>query len=145
MIAVGEPLPRIERAEALDGRKVRIGWRSGETRVVDLAPVIASRRIFRPLRDDDELFRSLRVAEYGNAIEWASDLDLSALWLDRLPSAEFDNRDFRAAMAALDMTLDGMAAALGLSRRLIADYRKTRPIPRHVALATRYLLDHKGA
>jgi len=36
--------------------------------------------------------------------------------------------------------LDGMAARLGVARRLIADYRKDKPIPKVVALATRQLL-----
>jgi hypothetical protein len=35
-----------------------------------------------------------------------------------------------------------MAAALEISRRLVADYRKDKPIPRHIALATRYLIEH---
>jgi hypothetical protein len=34
---------------------------------------------------------------------------------------------------------------LGVSRRLIADYRKNKPIPRLVALATRYLLERRRA
>lgn len=145
IIAVGSSLPRIARAEVLDGRKVRIIWQSGESKVVDLAPALESRRIYIPLRHDDALFRSLRVSDYGNAIEWGDALDFSAVWLARLPPAEFQNADFRAAMTALDMTLDGMAAALGISRRMIAEYRKDKPIPRHIGLATRYLLDHRGA
>ncbi|MFB9952628.1 hypothetical protein ACFFP0_27600 [Rhizobium puerariae] len=42
------------------------------------------------------------------------------------------------------MSLEGMASALEISRRLVADYRKDKPIPRHVALATRYLVEHRG-
>ena len=33
------------------------------------------------------------------------------------------------------------ALALDISRRLVADYRKDKPIPRHIAFATRYLVD----
>src|SRR6186713_150931 len=80
VISVGEPLPRIAGAVPLDGRKVKIMWRSGETSVVDLAPALASRRIYIPLRDNDELFKTLRVSEYGNAIEWDGGLDFSAVW-----------------------------------------------------------------
>ena len=144
IIAVGDPLPRIASARPLDGRKVAVTWRAGGTRVVDLAPALASRRIYIPLREDDALFSTLRVSEYGDAIEWDGGLDFSAVWLDRLPSVEFDNAAFRKAMDELDMSLDGMAAQLEISRRLVADYRKDKPIPRHIALATRYLVEHRA-
>lgn len=143
IVSVGDPLPRIKEAVPLDGRLVRIVWRSSETKTVDLAPALASRRIYIPLRDDDAFFKTLRVSEYGNAIEWDGGLDFSAVWLDRLPSTEFDNAAFRKAMDDLDMSLDGMAAQLGISRRLVADYRRDKPIPRHIALATRYLVEHQ--
>jgi hypothetical protein len=145
LIVAGAPLPRLAAAEPLDGRKVRLTWVSGEPTIVDLAPVLASRRIYIPLREDDALFRSMRVAEWGNAIEWGGDLELSAVWLSRLPPVVFDNEDFRRAMDHLGMTLDGMAAALEVSRRLVADYRKNKPVPRHIGLAVRYLLEHHGA
>ncbi len=144
IIQVGTPLPRIAEAVPLDGRKVRITWTTGESVTIDIAPVLHSRRVYIPLRQDDALFRSLRVSAYGNAIEWNDDVDLSAVWLARLPSVLFDNEDFRKAMDALGMTLDGMAEALEVSRRLVADYRKDRPIPRHISLATRYLVEHQG-
>lgn len=145
MITVGKPLPRIAGAVQLDGRKVKVMWRDGRTKIVDLAPALASRRIFIPLREDDELFRTLHVNEVGNAIEWdGPDLEFSAVWLDRLPEAEFTNDEFREAMSELDLSLDGMAASLGISRRLIASYRKDKPIPKHVGYATRYLVGRLG-
>lgn len=142
IISAGKPLPRIAGAVPLEGRKVKVMWQSGETKVVDLAPALASRRIYMPLRDNDELFRTLRVSEYGDAIEWdgSPDLEFSAIWLDHLPEAEFSNADFRQAMDRLGLTLDGMAANLDISRRKVADYRKDSPIPKHIAYATRYLV-----
>jgi hypothetical protein len=139
-IAVGAPLPRLAGAVPLDGRMVKVMWRSGKTSVVDLAPALASRRAYIPLRNDDELFRTLRVSEYGNAVEWDGGLDFSAAWLSRLPEAEFTNADFRQAMEQLHLSLDGMAAMLDISRRKVAEYRKDDPIPKHIAYATRYLL-----
>lgn len=141
LISVGAVLPRIRTAEPLDGRLVRITWASGRVQVVDLAPALLSRRVFIPLREDHQLFRSLQVDEFGNAINWPGGLDFSALWLSKLPAVDFDNADFRHAMDELGMTLDGMAAALEISRRQVADYRKAKPIPRSVAYATRYLVD----
>jgi hypothetical protein len=139
IVSVGAPLPRIGSAEPLDGRKVLITWRNGETKTVDLAPALASRRIYMPLRSDDALFQSLHVSEFGDAIEWDGGLDFSASWLERLPSVGFTNADFRAAMSELGLSLEGMAAALEISRRLVAEYRKDKPIPHHIALATQYL------
>jgi hypothetical protein len=126
----------------LEGRQVKLVWKDGGTKVVDLAPSLASRRVFIPLRTDDDLFHTLRASEYGDALEWdGPDLEFPASWLDRLADCEFSNEDFRKAMDAIDLSLDGMAAELGLSRSLVAEYRKDKPIPRHVALATRYLLE----
>lgn len=142
IISAGKALPRILSAVPLDGRKVRIGFEDGASKVVDLAPALESRRFYIPLRQDDELFRSFRISEYGDAIEWDGDLDFSAVWLEKLPPVEFDNSDFRHAMDQLGMTLDGMASALEISRRQVADYRKDKPIPRHIGLATRYLVEH---
>lgn len=137
------PLPRIESASPLDGRKVSVVWQGGGREVVDVTPALASKRIFIRLRTDDEFFRSLRVNEDGNAIEWSDGAELSAIWLERLAPSTIANDEFRRAMDELGFTLDGMAARLGLSRRLIADYRKDKPIPQTVGLAVRYLIDQQ--
>lgn len=144
IITVGAALPRLLEAYPGNDRQVHLVWKSGLERTVDLAPVLESRRIFIPLRTDDDLFRSLKVSEFGDAIEWGDDIDLSAVWLSRLPSIVFSNVDFVKAMDELGMTLDGMALALDISRRLVADYRKDKPIPRHIAFATRYLVDQQA-
>ncbi|SOC83068.1 Protein of unknown function [Ensifer adhaerens] len=143
IVSVGKPLPRLKEVVALDGRKLRVIFEDGHSKVVDLTAALESRRIYKPLREDDALFRSFRISDYRNALEWSDELDFSAIWLKALPSVEFSNADFRAAMDELGMTLDGMAAALEVSRRLIADYRKDKPIPQHISLATRYLLEHR--
>jgi hypothetical protein len=145
IVSAGAPLPRLASAVPLDGRKLRVRFEDGREKTVDLAPVLESRRFYKPLRDDDTLFRAFRISEYRDAIEWREDLDLSAVRLDALPEAEFTNAEFRAAMDRMGMTLDGMAEALEISRRLIADYRKDKRIPRHIGLATRYLVEHTPA
>jgi hypothetical protein len=137
------PLPRIEAAQALDGRTVRVTWRGGGTEDIEVAAALVSRRIFIRLRTDDELFKTLRVNEDGNAIEWEDGTELTAIWLQRLAPSAIANAEFRAAMDELGYTLDGMAARLGLSRRLIADYRRDKPIPETVGLAVRYLIEHQ--
>ena len=140
LVGTDNLLPRLTHARPLDDRKVQLRWRNGESKIVDLGPALASRRVYIPLRENDALFRTLRVSEYGDAIEWDDGLDFSALWLERLPAIGFSNANFRDAMRTLGLSLDGMAAALEVSRRLVADYRKDKPIPRHIALATQYLV-----
>jgi hypothetical protein len=142
IVVAGDPLPRLASVVPLEGRKVEVVFDDGRRKVVDLAPALESRRFYIPLRNDNTLFRSFSISSYGDAIEWDNGLDFSAVWLDRLPSIEFDNSDFRNAMEELGMTLDGMAAALQISRRQVADYRKNKPIPRHIGLAARYLVEH---
>ena len=103
---------RISAVTALDGRRVRVTWRGGGEKIADLAPLLESRRIFIPLREDDALFRRMSVSAFGDAIVWPGpDLECSAVWLDRLPDDGFENADFRAAMDRLHLSLDGMAAA----------------------------------
>lgn len=146
IIRVGRPIPRIESAEALDRRNVRILWRGAvEPMLVDVGPALMNLRIFARLRTDDDLFRSLRVSEFGDCLEWPDGAELSAIWIEELADASLDNAQFRDAMDQLQMSLDGMAARLGVARRLIADYRKDKPIPKSIALATRYLLEQRKA
>jgi len=144
IIKVGRRLPRIRKALPLEERKVYLAFDNGLEKIVDLAPALQSRRFYIPLRENDTLFRSFRVSEYGDAIEWNDDLDFSAEWLERLPDISFSNADFRQNMDRLNMSLDGMATALEISRRQVASYRKDKPIPRHIAYAARYLVEHQG-
>lgn len=108
-------------------------------------PAFASHRGFVRLREDDELFRHVSLGEYGAYLGWPDGSELSSAWIDRLRRSSLGNAEFRHAMDDLNISLDGMAAELGVSRRLIADYRKDKPIPKVVALATRYLLDQRKA
>jgi len=145
IIRVGRQLPRIREAVPLEERKVRVVFDNGLEKIVDLAPALQSRRFYIPLRDDDALFRSFHVSEYGDAIEWNEGLDFSADWLEKLPDVSFTNTDFCQIMDRLNMSLDGMAIALDISRRQVASYRKDKPIPRHIAYAARYLVEHQGS
>ena len=124
---------------------MQIVWEGGKTEIVDIMPALASHRAFVRLRTDDKLFRALRVSDFQDCLEWPDGAELPATWIEELTEAPFDNAEFRDAMDALQMSLDGMAARLGIARRLVADYRKDKPIPKTVALATRYLLEQRKA
>jgi len=144
-IVVGKPLPRILGVSVLEGRQVAVTWESGGTQRVDLTPALFSHRAFVRLRGDDRLFANVRVSEFHDCLEWPDGSELPATWIQELADPSLDNAEFRDAMDRLNLSLDGMAARLGVARRLIADYRKDKPIPKHIALATRYLLDQRRA
>jgi hypothetical protein len=145
VISVGARMPRISKAVAGDGRMLHVVWESGIEQDIDVSPALASHRAFVKLRSDDQLFRSLRVSEYGDAIEWPDGTELAAVWIEELGEGSLANAEFRDAMDRMKLSLDGMAAHLGIARRLVADYRKDKPIPKYVALATRYLLSTRKA
>ncbi len=140
-VTAGRPLPRIASVDILERSKVRVVWRDGGSVIVNLAPVLKSHRHFIPLRDDSDLFRTLRPAEDGTAIEWDGGIELSAEWIERLPPAGMENAEFRQLMERLGLSLEGMAEQLEISRRQVASYRAGLPIPAHVALAVRHLAE----
>ena len=141
VVSVGHSLPRLAGVAIIDRRRVRATWRDGNSVTVDLSPVFLSHRHFIPLRDNDDLFQTLRVNEEGTALEWDEGIELSALWVSRLPEVGMQNAEFRAIMGKLHYSLDGMASALEISRRLVAMYRGVAPIPAHIALSARYLAE----
>lgn len=144
LVGTGGPLPRIDHVETLDGRRVRVAWRSGEAHEVDLTPALLSHRTFIRLRTDDALFKTAARDEFGDAVVWDDGSELAATWIYELAEPDMlSNDEFRSAMDKLHMSLDGMAVRLGVARRLIAEYRKDRPIPRTVALATRHLVERQ--
>jgi hypothetical protein len=143
-VGTGVPLPRIASVTVMDGRKLRVAWKTGETQEVDVSPALLSHRAFIRLRSDDALFATAQVDEFGDAVVWDDGSELAATWLYELAEpAGLSNDEFRSAMDTLQMSLDGMAVRLGVARRLIAEYRKDRPIPRTVALATRHLVERQ--
>lgn len=87
VIQVGEPLPTIMSVEVVGDYRVKITWaelvpvREDE---VDLGPVIHKYKYYKPLRDNPDHFKDVRVAEGRNAIAWPDEVDMSALLLDTL-------------------------------------------------------------
>jgi hypothetical protein len=135
MIAVGDPLPKLASVEPANSpTSVSVAWasgsRAGMTEIIDLAPMIYTFKVFRPLRDDPALFRTVHLGEWGASIIWKGhdDLDIGADALEELAREQMTPEDFQAFMKRL-----------GISRRLVAYYAKERLIPRTVALACKYI------
>jgi hypothetical protein len=142
-VSAGAPLPRISSARPVVDMKVLVQWDNGREEVVDLRPAIMSHRHFIALRDDPAGFARFTVRDRGDSLVWPEGQELSAEWIEELAPASLDNGEFRQAMDELRFSLDGMAARLGIARRLVAEYRKDKPIPPAIAMATRYLIDRQ--
>ncbi|HEX3953218.1 MAG TPA: helix-turn-helix domain-containing protein [Stellaceae bacterium] len=123
---------------------LHIDWDNGEDSLVDVSGMIEGFRVYAPLRQSPELFRQVRVGEYGTDVLWAQDIDMSADTLWRLTQeqtgATMTAAEFRRWRERKAYTLNTAAKALGISRRMVAYYEQgDRTIPRVVALATRGL------
>jgi hypothetical protein len=144
-IRVGELMPSIQKVAASDVTRVRVTWKRGShkgtTTEVDIAPLIYSKKVFAPLRNDPALFRAVHIVEGGAAIAWGDDdkIDMAATTVERLADESMTPADFSAFLQRHSLSLDAAAAQLGISRRLAAYYAKEREIPRYIALACAYL------
>jgi DNA-binding transcriptional regulator YiaG len=128
---------------------LRIRWDGGEESNVDVSGLIATFRVYEPLRRSPKLFRQVRLGEYGTDIVWTDEIDMAADTLWRLAQEQagvtMSSDAFKQWRERKAYTLDSAARALGLSRRMVAYYEQgEKPIPRVVALAARALEGDSG-
>ena len=140
VVNTGVPLPQISEVRALSPFEIYIVWsagsRAGKGDVIDLAPIICTYKIFRHLRKDEALFRTAHIIEDGDAVAWdGDDLELSAEAIESLAEQQMTPEEFSNFLKRNNLTQEGAAAILGYSRRQIASFTSTGPIPRVVALA----------
>jgi hypothetical protein len=144
-LLVSDPTPTIASVAPDRAFRVHVAWnagsRAGSTSIVDLAPLILSRKVFAPLRRDEALFNSLHPIDDGHALAWGDDdqIDIAATTVERLAEQTMTPADFAAFLRRNSLSLDAAAALLGLGRRVVAYYAKDRAIPRHIALACLYI------
>ncbi len=138
-------LPRI--AAVAPGKKpltLHVRWEGGDESLVNLSEPVRTFRVYEPLRRSPDMFRKARVGDHGTDIVWTEDIDMSADTLWRLAQEQagvtLSAEAFRQWRERQAHRLDTAAAALEISRRMIAYYEQgKKPIPRVVALATRAL------
>jgi DNA-binding XRE family transcriptional regulator len=135
-------LPRIA-AVAADKTPLtlRIQWKGGDESRVDVSGLVETFRVYEPLRSSPDLFRQVRLGEFGADLVWTDAIDMAADTLWRLAQEQsgvtMSSEAFRRWRERKAYTLDTAAQALGLSRRMVAYYEQgAKPIPRVVALAT---------
>src|SRR5262249_12822689 len=90
IISVGDPLPLIDNIAPADVYSVVLTWlsgaRQGVVETVDLAPYVLTFKLFRPLRENRDLFETVHVAADGAAIAWGgnNEIDMPATAIERL-------------------------------------------------------------
>jgi hypothetical protein len=130
---------RLISAEAVKDHILRVAWSGGLGEEIDLVPLLYAKGRYPALRRDAKLFSSARVAVGGGWVEWDDGSLVRAAELSELQTAIMSNAGFKRSMDVLAIGHEGMAARLGVSRRLVARWRKDTPIPRHVAMAVRFM------
>jgi hypothetical protein len=79
------PLVAVKSVEPLEGFKVRLIFRNGVQKEIDLEPFLHG-PIFEPIRTDPAVFRSVKVI--GKTIGWdnGADIDPDVLYYDLKPA-----------------------------------------------------------
>ena len=122
-------LPRI--ASVAAGKKpltLRIVWEKGGESGVDVSGIVETFLVYEPLRRSPDLFRQVRVGEFGTDVVWNEGIDMSADTLWRLAQEQagltMSPDAFKHWRERKAYTLDSAARALGLSRRMVAYYEQ---------------------
>jgi hypothetical protein len=140
MVETGLPMPRIATIRVVGPSTVEITWadgaRMGRQDVVDLTPIIGIYKVYRPLRNNPNLFRTAHIIEDGNAIAWNGfDVDMSAETIETLAGESMTPEEFAEFLRRNELTQEAAAALLGRSRRQVCNYLSSGQVPRVVALA----------
>ena len=140
LLDTGVSMPRMAAIRVVGPASLEVTWiegaRAGQVDVVDLSPALGSFKIYRPLRDDADMFAAARLIDDGDAIAWGDiDLDMSAELVESLAEESMTPDAFSRFLRRNQLTQEAAAALLGRSRRQIGYYLNPGPVPRVVALA----------
>ena len=131
-------MPLVKSVRIVGPLCLEIDWDTKETLTADISAIISRNQAFVPL-NDTEFFGRVTIEEWGHGLDWPGGLDLGA---DRLydlcreQAGLLSPAGFDDWMRRNGLSLSSAAAALGMTRRMIAHYRHgSRPIPRTVHLA----------
>ncbi len=108
------------------------------TETIDLAPLIGSYKICRPLRSNAALFATARLTEDGELVAFADEkLEMTVDMMENLAEQKMTPTDLATFLARNRLTQQAAGALLGRSRRQIGYYLEREPVSRIVALACR--------
>lgn len=135
-----EEIYRIVSVEARKPYVLNVTWEDKINADVDVSDYITSYKMYAPLRDKG--WTTPNIEEYGGAVEWSDEIDMSSdtlrmLWLFQTGQA-MHPKDFNDWMERNKVSLTTAAEALGISRRMVGYYKSgDRTIPRYILLACR--------
>jgi hypothetical protein len=140
MIDTGIAIPRIAKIWVVGDLCLEVLWaegaRAGKTDEIDLSPAINSYKVYRPLRQNQKLFKTARLIDEGTAVAWGNnEIDMSAETIETFAQESMTSEDFAAFLVRNRLTQADAARLLGRSRRQIAYYLNPGPVPRVIALA----------
>lgn len=129
--------PQLEEVKSLEPYRLLTRWSTGETLLVDVGDRLRAIPALSPILAP-EVFATAHLAEWGGSVEWF-DTEFGAdnlyAWAKE-QSGLASHEQFDAWMRRNDLNPATAAEALGLSRRMVSDYRTAqRPIPKTVWLA----------
>jgi len=129
---------RLQAVKPLDGMTLEISYTGGQVVRVDFSELAERLAVFADLRKPD-FFRAAAIADWGHTLEWPNGEGLDA---DRVmemaleQAGRTDTLAFRRWQERNRLSLNDAAAAIGLTRRTVSQYRTgARPVPRTVTLA----------
>ena len=130
--------PTVIAVKAIGPATLNLTFGSGETLPVDVSALLRRFRVYAPLRQP-RTFSKVRADTWGHALRWPGGIDIDAgrlYEMARTQAGEWGPERFDRWMADNGLSLSTAAAALGMTRRMVAHYRTgSRAIPRVVALA----------
>lgn len=134
-----KPMPVMAKAKPGQRFTVAVTWKDGDRKkradLVDLAPVIMAYKLYRPLRNNRELFEAVKLEDRGTRLVWTDDIDMAATTVERLANETMTNQDFKDWLDANKLSYSAAAAALGISRRQAIYYAGDKEVPRTIVLA----------
>jgi hypothetical protein len=147
---IAPPMPSIARVQAVEHLTIRVEWsagiRHGRTDEIDLSPMINVLKLYRPLRENRKLFRTVHLIEDGRVLAWGDDdeIDMAADSVEELAEETMTSDDLRKFLIDNNLTQGEAAALLDRSRRQIANYLSgSEPIPRGFVLSCFGLIARK--
>ena len=69
-------LMKVRAVEVLEGYRLRLSFSDGAVKDVDLEELLATGRVFAPIRDHRATFERVRVNPETQTIEWPGEVDL---------------------------------------------------------------------
>src|SRR5262249_38499729 len=103
-------MPTIATLKVVEHLIIEVVWggglRGNRTDVVDLSPLINLHKLYRPLRKDEVLFRTVHLIEDGRVLAWGEDeqIDMPAESVEELAQETMTPNDLRDFLKTNNLT-----------------------------------------